>query len=331
VIWLAEGPGARGAGGPLVDALIALGFDAALATRDRSPAPGERVIEILEGRETDAARVERVLACVPVDFDALPLLADGDSKEVRLWTERVVLMRFKPTVYSFTTNRYGEVPGTDLVRLRFTTALFRSMARPRAEGGTGHGSAFLGVVEAPGGPLLAERRVDPGNLEIRIKRYHIGSPVHRYRFTERHRSVRGAPIGRWSRFNEPVVCFDWRHPLRDENGVRLADEPLSDDYARVWMADVDHAKAMSREVFLWMEELFAQAGVRLVDMCLFVDRTGRVIFGEVSPDCMRSQLTLDDPARADSADKDLWRTGKAPELLLARYESLYRRIFGTGS
>jgi hypothetical protein len=56
-----------------------------------------------------------------------------------------------------------------------------------------------------------------------------------------------------------------------------------------------------------------------------------VIFGEVSPDCMRSQLTLDDPARADSADKDLWRTGKAPELLLARYESLYRRIFGTGS
>jgi phosphoribosylaminoimidazole-succinocarboxamide synthase len=186
------------------------------------------------------------------------------------------------------------------------------------------------VVETPVGPLLAERRVEPGNLEIRIKRYHIGSPVHRYRFTEQHAPVHGAPVVRWSRFDQPVVCFDWRHPLRDDTGTRLADEPLSDDYARVWMAEVDHAKTMAREVFLWMERWFAAAGVRLVDLCLFVDRTGRTIFGEISPDCMRSQLTLDDPAIAESADKDLWRSGKTPELLLARYQTLYRRIFGDG-
>jgi phosphoribosylaminoimidazole-succinocarboxamide synthase len=273
--------------------------------------------------------LEQILARVPVRFEALPLLADGESKELRLWTDEVVLMRFKPTVYSFTSNRYGESTGTDLVRLRFTAALFRRMARPRCAGGLGQESAFLAEIETPTGPLLAQKRVQPGNLEIRIKRYHIGSPIHRYRFTERHESMlQGGPVRPWSRFEEPVVCFDWRNPLRDETGTRLADEPLSDDYARIWMRDVDHAKESARQVFLWMEDWFVGAGVRLVDLCLFVDRSGRIIFGEISPDCMRVHLTLDHPERAESADKDLWRSGKAPEILLVRYRELYRRLFG---
>jgi phosphoribosylaminoimidazole-succinocarboxamide synthase len=311
-----------------IQELTRLGFDAGLFESDGkmvagTPPPGTFM------NDSGLSPLEQILGRVPVKFNELPILASGESKEVRLWTDHLVLMQFKPTVYSFTSNRYGVSPGTDLIRLRFTAELFRRMAKPASAGGFGRASAFLALIETPGGPLLAQRRVDPGNLEIRIKRYHIGSPVHRYRFTERHGStLPSGPVRPWSRFDQPVVCFDWRNPLHDEAGNRLGDEPLSDDYARVWMSDVDYAKTTAREVFLWMEDWFASVGVRLVDMCLFVDRSGHIIFGEISPDCMRVQLTLDHPARAASADKDLWRSGKSPELLLARYSELYCRLFG---
>ena len=326
MIWVGERSCAPGCGARLVDDLRNLGFKADLYGRDGTPQPDDAaLIEIDKG--THAELLEYILTKIPVDFDALPILADGDSKQVRLWTDQVVLLKFKPTVYSFTMNRYGEAPGTDAVRLRFTSALFRRMAQQKSNVGIDCQSAFLAEL-ANGGPLLAERRVDPGNLEIRVKRYHIGSPLHRYRLVERYETTQGSgPIRRWSRFNDPVVCFDWRNPLHDDHGNRFADEPLSDDYARLWMRDAEHAKTMVRDVFLWMEEWFAAASVRLVDMCVFVDREGRMIFGEISPDCMRVHLSLDDPTRAETADKDLWRAGKSPELLLARYEELYHRLF----
>src|SRR5688572_23693765 len=60
--------------------------------------------------------VEYVLSKLPIDFDDLPLLAEGDSKIVRSLNDKIVVERFKPTVYSFTTNRYGMVEGTEELR-----------------------------------------------------------------------------------------------------------------------------------------------------------------------------------------------------------------------
>lgn len=270
---------------------------------------------------------ERTLRTLPLDFSNLPLLVTGESKEVRLWTDKLVVMRFKPTVYSYTANRYGEVAGTDELRAKFTAAIFRRLAdevfpepAPR--------SAFVAEIEARDGLLIVQKRVVDCNLETRIKRYHIGSPVHRYQYTERYLAAHGgAPISRWTRFDSPVVCFDWRHPLTTPTGERLADEPLPDDYAALWMHDIPHAKAMARTTFVWLENLFLDAGLRLIDMCVFIDREGRTIFGEISPDCMRVRLDLGDPREAESADKDLWRTGRAPQILRERYEQLYRQLF----
>jgi phosphoribosylaminoimidazole-succinocarboxamide synthase len=175
--------------------------------------------------------------------------------------------------------------------------------------------------------LLAERRVDPGNLEVRVKRYHIGSPVHRYRFTEKHPTVAGPPLARWTRFTTPVVCFDWRQPLTDAGGVRLADEPLPDDYAAVWIADTTRAKQLARDTFDWLEKLFARSGLQLIDICFFIDRSGTVIFGEISPDCMRVRSSASDDAEA--LEKDVWRSGGEPDELLARYRRLHQMVFGT--
>jgi phosphoribosylaminoimidazole-succinocarboxamide synthase len=338
--------GARGAASAheLASELSALGFDAAagiappvsgrtdevrisLTSQADPDSNGVRRVA-LDGTET---LLERVIRVLPLDFESLPLLVEGESKIVRRWTDKLVAVRFKPTVYSFTANRYGEVAGTDVVRLDFTAALFRLMASTKFEGAAIPRSAFVAQVESPAsGPLLIERMVEPCNIEARIKRYHVGSPVHRYRFTEKHPTTQSTgSLSLWSRLDSPVVCFDWRHPLCDEEGKRLADEPLSDDYAAVWMRNVAHAKEMARQTFLWMEELFEAAGLRLIDMCIFIDREGRTIYGEISPDCMRVRLDLGDPSHARAADKDLWRAGHSSDSLRRRYEELYQRIFAT--
>jgi phosphoribosylaminoimidazole-succinocarboxamide synthase len=273
--------------------------------------------------------VERALRCIPLDFDSLPIVVEGESKQVRRWTSGAVATRFKPTVYSYTANRYGRAPGTDDLRVHFTAAVFSQLRAADVGDAVRPQAAYLAEVPWQGSWLLVERLMETCNLEVRVKRYHIGSPLHRYRQTERHRStLTSGPVTRWTRFPEPVVCFDWRHPLTDDDGTRLADEPLPDDYARLWMVDVDHAKAVARGTFLWLERLFRDRGVVLVDICLLLDRSGTTLYGEISPDCMRVSLEPTDPTAADRAAKDIWRAGGSPDELRRNYAEIYARIFG---
>lgn len=322
----------------LVGALQELGFPA----RTSSMGSTERSVTTIElsddagaptgggaiAEREDARLLEAVLQRLPMDFGSLPLLVEGDSKIVRSWTERVVVEKFKPTVYSYTANRYGLAPGTDRVRMRFTAEVFRRM-QLLDRGETTPRSAFLGVLEAPGGPFLVQRRVEPCNLETRIKRFHVGSPVHRYRYTERHATLTAHSLTPWTRFHRPVVCFDWRHPLWDNAGNRLADEPISDDYAGIWMKEVEHAKSMARETFRWLEDLFAERGVLLIDMCIFIDRDGRLIYGEISPDCMRARIESGRNPNGDALDKDTWRDGGSRRNVLEAYERLCMQVFGS--
>jgi phosphoribosylaminoimidazole-succinocarboxamide synthase len=177
---------------------------------------------------------------------------------------------------------------------------------------------------------MIQRRVETCNLEVRVKRYHIGSPFHRYRYAEEHATTQSCgPLRRWARLDRPVVCFDWRHPMTDKEGKRLADEPISDDYAAVWMENVPHAREMARTTFLWLEELFAKGGFILVDICYFIDRDGRLLYGEISPDCMRIRRRRAEgsPETAEALDKDVWRSGGSPEEVLAQYQEISRVLF----
>jgi phosphoribosylaminoimidazole-succinocarboxamide synthase len=269
--------------------------------------------------------IEQILCGVQFDFETLPLLVRGDSKEIRLLTPRIALAKMLPTVYSYTYNRYGVAVGTDKVRAHFSAEMFRQMA---AYPGTTHlSTAFLGLVDSSVGPLLAEEVVESCNIEIRVKRYHIGSPIHRYQFSEKYSTAFGGkPLQRWDRFEHPVVCFDWRHPLQDEHGTRLADEPLPDDYAALWIDDLVAAKRLARSAFEWIEKRFLQVNLQLIDICFFIDRTGKVLYGEISPDCMRvrSQASIE----AEAFDKDIWRSGGTPEEVVERYLRLYNIVFG---
>jgi phosphoribosylaminoimidazole-succinocarboxamide synthase len=272
--------------------------------------------------------VETVITSIPFEFDSLQLLTEGESKIIRLLNEKIVVEKFKPTIYSFTHNRYGMVEGTDDLRIQFTSEIFRMMNRYSAENDTQLKNAFLGIAEQDGQKFILQKRVADCNLEVRVKRFHIGSPIHRYKYTEKYNTVQGdgSPLRKWSRFDKPVVCFDWRLPLHDEFGTRLADEPISDDYAAVWMNDVSNAKKLACDTFLWLENIFYKRGLLLVDICFFIDKTGQSIFGEISPDCMRVRESLENPGSVKSLDKDIWRQGGKASVLLERYKELYESI-----
>ncbi len=278
----------------------------------------------VDPKNIEMSMIEQVLAQTKVNFDKLPLLVRGDSKEIRLLTSRIAIAKLLPTVYSYTHNRYGLALGTDKARTQFSAELFRKMAN---EPGPFHiGTAFLGVITTENEIFLAEQVVDVCNIEVRVKRFHIGSPLHRYLYTDRHLTrKRGLPLQRWSRFEEPIVCFDWRHPLHDELGNRLADEPLPDDYAALWIDDLVAAKRLARSAFLWIEQKFAIAGLQLIDICFFIDRSGSIIYGEISPDCMR--VRNGESSDAKSFDKDVWRSGGTPDDVLNRYWRLYELVF----
>ena len=275
-----------------------------------------------------AALLEEVIGSLPMEFDYLPLITEGESKIIKKWTNGVVVEKFKPTVYSYTHNRYGTVSGTETIRAHFTAEVFRKMELINPSASFRPQSAFLAEISSPTGPLIVQRLIEPSNLEVRIKRYHIGSPVHRYRYTEEYSSTNSCgPLRPWSRFDIPLVCFDWRHPLTDKAGNRLADEPISDDYASMWMHNVPYAKEMARETFLWLEHMFSEQGILLIDMCIFIDKSGKIIYGEISPDCMRTRMTKNDPTLSQPLDKDLWREGKSSEDLLKYYEIAYQLLF----
>ena len=273
--------------------------------------------------------LEHVIQQLPIQFDNLPLLVEGESKIVKQLNAKMVVEQFKPTVYSFTHNRYGEAEGTAELRILFTAELFRRMNKYNEQYVKKLNHAFLAELNTSDGPLLVQRKIETCNLEVRVKRYHIGSPLHRYKYTEKYPTVQPLeePLKKWSKFDVPVVCFDWRHPLTDEAGNRLADEPISDDYAAVWMCDVAEGKKLARETFSWMERLFQEAGLLLVDVCFFIDKTGTMLYGEISPDCMRVKKQSADPGLSDSFDKDLWREGEKEQLVSKRYQKLFHMLF----
>ncbi len=276
---------------------------------------------------TIEAFIEAIIQQIRFDFDALPLLVEGESKIIRLLTHQIVIEQFKPTVYSFTHNRYGIAAKTDDLRIKFSAEVFRQMNTYAALHQKKMKNAFLACVEQNGTIYLVQQKMKTTNLEVRVKRFHVGSPVHRYLYTEKYQTVQNnrEPLQKWSRFNHPVVCFDWRHPLTDENGTRLADEPISDDYAAIWMNNIPAAKKLASEVFTWLEAVFKSVGLILVDICFFIDEDGEYVFGEISPDCFRVRESLDDNAK--SFDKDVWRKGGSAEKIAERYEILYNLIF----
>lgn len=249
-------------------------------------------------------------------FEDMPLVVEGNSKEIRRSGEKECWIRFKPTIYSYTANRAGVVEGSDRLRMR-TAEIFAEVLN---ENGIDH--AYKGTTENDL-YMVSELIPEPPNIEVIVKRYHVGTPKHRYydmdgaEVRDSHPTMAGETIEIEDAYPDPIVRFDWRNPLEHpESGERLADEPLPADLADYFI-DVEEARQTALQTWEVIHDFLVDQRVMMYDVCFFIDETGQTVFGEISQDCGRFRHF-----DYGELDKDVWRAGGSSDRVLKKWRKL---------
>lgn len=117
-------------------------------------------------------------------------------------------------------------------------------------------------------------------------------------------------------YPQPIVRFDWRNPLHDDKGNRLADEILPDSLADLFI-NTKAARATALKVYDILSAYLETKDIICCDLCLFIAEDGETVFGEISQDCGRFRHF-----DVGSLDKDVWRSGGSSELVLQKWQLL---------
>lgn len=269
------------------------------------------------------------------DFLAMPLVYDGESKEVRYAGSGKAVIRLKPTIYSFTQNRYGRLEGSDLLRLQASRLLIEWLKGQ----GIDHSfsdfsdrwilSDFIMLPQVAGtapsfrpddldDPEIGKLKVAPP-IEVIVKCHHVGTPKHRYygmsehAVRASHRRFPGQPIREEAAYPEVFVRFDWRNPMTSPAGARLADEVLPEAMAD-WFIDTARARETALRAFRLLSAFLETKGIVCLDLCFFISEDGGTIFSEISQDCGRFRHI-----EAGPVDKDVWRSGNSGSTVLEKW------------
>ncbi|MBI4433969.1 hypothetical protein HY632_04280 [Candidatus Uhrbacteria bacterium] len=175
------------------------------------------------------------------NFLALPLVIRGESKEVRYLGNGQVVIKFLPTIYSFTENRCAEVPGSEVPRLRASSLLvdvlraagirhayrevtdqwvLADLVMPHAVEFRKYGLPAFVPLDLDAAAFAALPKAPP--IEIIMKQFLTGTTKHGCiglsgsRVRASHPFYAGMPITAEGAFPEMIVRFDWRNPLRDQ-------------------------------------------------------------------------------------------------------------------
>jgi hypothetical protein len=188
------------------------------------------------------------------EFKKLPLVIEGESKEIRYAGSGLVVIRFKPTIYSFTNNRCSEVKGSEIPRLRsskiFVEVLKKNDIKHAYKEITDkfvladlvipHEVEFnkYNLKQFVPDDLSANQmdklpRAPP--IEIIAKRYLTGTTKHGSigmggtEVRKSHPFYKNMKIDSNGAFPEIIIRFDWRNPLRERGrGKLIADQILGD-------------------------------------------------------------------------------------------------------
>ncbi len=265
-------------------------------------------------------------------FKGLPLVVEGESKEVRYAGQGKVVIRLKPTIYSFTANRAAVVPGSEVMRLRATrvlTTALKMMGVPHAYNQVNERWILADFMLQPQSPSHPTPFRDPEWLkrfppvappiEVVVKRMHSGTSKHRYvgmsgwPVRDSHHLYHGMSFQPEGAYPEPLVRFDWRNPMRAPDGKWLADEVLGDQQAN-WFINVQRARLTALKCYDALAEVLNEVGVVLYDVCLFITEDGDTVFGEISQDCGRFRHF-----DHGSLDKDVWRAGGSSDDVVKKW------------
>lgn len=185
------------------------------------------------------------------EFNALPLVIAGESKEVRYAGRGLCAVKYRPTVYSYTANRCAVIPGSEVPRLRAMKALLpalRAAGIVHAYEDVSDHYALSRLVMPHDAefaryglprfvpPDLSRRQVEAlpqaPPIETIVKFFHGGTSAHRYLGMEgtetrsNHPLFRSWRVRKGEPYPRPVVRFDWRNPL-----LACFDHPLPIPFA----------------------------------------------------------------------------------------------------
>ncbi|MEG1009202.1 MAG: phosphoribosylaminoimidazolesuccinocarboxamide synthase [Clostridia bacterium] len=252
------------------------------------------------------------------EFKTLPFYLEGESKEIRLINDEYCVIYFKPTVYSFTSNRTGIIEGSNIPRVHVSKVLCELLKA------NGINHAYIDYADEF---VIAKVIKDTPNIEVVVKANHTGTSKHRYYgmnnmcVRKSHKLYEGLPIKDMDAYPEPMVRFDWRNPFVNPNtNIQLADEVLGDEQAD-WFIDVKEARLTAKKTFQILSDFLVEKDIVIYDLCLFISEDGKTVFGEISPDCGRYRHF-----DLGSLDKDIWRAGGSSSDVLDKWNLLYKMI-----
>ncbi len=267
-----------------------------------------------------------------VDFSK-PFI-EGESKKFYWFGENIALVELKPTMYSFTHNRYGTVSGTDDIRLDFwrlfATMLNQTTSRhifgqkkddlmePVIETMLSKDypfiSNYIGEVrhhEKRYAVVRFANKIPP--IEVIWKRYLVGTMKHNLKTVDEHETRKSTCILYEGKLPTDMIRFDWRNPLPHK------DECLPDEFADFYI-NTEAARFVARAASRMLNRMLQEKGYGLVDLCYFMNYEGTMIHSEITPDGMRIKK------KEASFDKDLWRQGKNQETIIRVWNELYEDL-----
>lgn len=193
----------------------------------------------------------------------------------------MLLMQLRPTIYSHVNKGPVELCGIDIVRAKLNELLSRSLHS--------HGIAthLLFTDSAPDSAYVLIQKQQVAPIEIVVKTELSGSPKHIYHQIGDYKTRQGTYLKQL--IHAPYVRFDWRNPLPLEDVCMpcgLAD----------YFIDAKQAEDTALKAFQHLYDLFQTVECHLIDICFFMETSGKVICGEVSSDNMRFHYTGDQVA-----------------------------------
>lgn len=287
------------------------------------------------------SNIKKYILCNIENFDLDIQDIEGESKKVyKDPNSDICLIRLKPTLYSYTFNRYDVVAGTDDLRYKFwdifakyinnitfnylyngnincNNKVFELLDKINFDHNYPFLNSYLGSIFIDNKTYAICKYVENQTpLEVVWKQRFVGTMKHTLLDVDKYRTKFGKPID-YEGFMPEIIRFDWRNPCwRDEK--RYKDECIPDDFAAFY-TDINNAKNTCKAISNIIDEMLHKAGYKFIDTCYFINSSGNIIYSEITPDGMRIQKINDNDSRFD---KDLWRQGKDKDTILRVWSEL---------
>jgi phosphoribosylaminoimidazole-succinocarboxamide synthase len=242
------------------------------------------------------------------EFDALTLIAKGESKIIRSFNDKYDIIQYIPSIYSHKKKRAGFIEGSAEERMIMTRYILNLLAWEDIP----HTYIYVGQKF-----ILAKKLVSPPPpIEIVVKSRLNGTDKYRYVGLQNYNNRHGFPIvDEKEKYWTPYVRFDWRNDNTHPEGDVAMSETLADN-----LIDVVRTEKLALKTFKTLNKHFQNFGVELWDICFFITQQGNSLFGEISQDNGRYRAIENN----ESLDKDVWRAGGSSELVLEKWKELSR-------